>query len=488
MDTRPAAAPISHHLLPMNAAAEKDGMLSVSGVRLDELARTFGTPLFVYDEDHLRARCREALSAWGTGVAYASKAFMCKAMASLVYEEGLRIDVASGGEMYVAVSAGVPPSSLILHGNNKSEQELLKAFEYGVGSIVVDSLDELSRIAKIAPQFRDGQPSRQALMLRINPGIEAHTHEFIKTGQTDSKFGLSVSGSDAMEAVRVIKDMEGVFLSGIHSHIGSQVFNVHHFEEEIRIMVDLAGEIMAIPEMEDRDEFELCIGGGLGVAYLANEKAPSITEWAETVKAAAMSSVISGARNDIPGDGSLRGGKATVDDTSWNDALRNNDGSRDDFDPRIGHSRLRITAEPGRAIAATAGMTVYSVGTVKDIRGVRTYLSVDGGMSDNPRPVLYGSGYEAFVAREVNAERGRAVRVVGEHCESGDVLIADASLPQDVSVGDLLVTPVTGAYGYSMASNYNKVPRPPVVFVSSGNARLVVRGESLDDMCRLDVL
>ena len=438
MDMLANSGPISHHLLPMNAVVEEDGMLSVGGVRLDYLTHTFGTPLFVYDEGHLRNRCREALSAWGTGVAYASKAFMCKAMARLAYDEGMRIDVASGGEMHVAVSAGVPPSRLIFHGNNKSEQELLRAFEYGVGSIVVDSFDELRRIAKIAPQFIDRRASGQALMLRINPGIEAHTHEFVKTGQVDSKFGISISS--IMEAVRAINGMEGVFLSGMHSHIGSQIFNVHHFEEEIRILVDLADDIMAIPKEDGYDEFELCVGGGLGVAYLSDERAPSITEWAETVKAV------------------------------------------------ITPSRLHITAEPGRAIVATAGMTIYSVGTVKDIPGVRTYLSVDGGMSDNPRPVLYGSGYEAFIAREVNAERSRPVRVVGKHCESGDILIADARLPEDVSVDDLLVVPVTGAYGYSMASNYNKVPRPPVVFVSSGDARLVIRGESLDDMCRLDVL
>ena len=485
MDVPVSASPVARHLLPMNAVVEQDGMLSVGGVRIDELARIFGTPLFVYDEEHLRTRCREAMSAWGQGVAYASKAFMCKAMARLAYEEGLRIDVASGGEMHVAVSTGVPPSRLILHGNNKSEQELIKAFEYGVGSIVVDSFDELRRIAKIAPQFGEG--NKQALMLRINPGVEAHTHEFIKTGQTDSKFGLSVFSGDAMDAVRVIEDIEGVFLSGIHSHIGSQVFNVHHFEEQIKIMVDFTTEIMALPGMEDCDEFELCIGGGLGVAYLSNEKAPGITEWAETVRAAMMLDGVSGGGNDPSGDVSLKGGEVADQDVSGDDPSGDDGSSRENIGFSRGHSRLRITAEPGRAIVATAGMTVYSVGTVKDIRGVRTYISVDGGMSDNPRPVLYGSGYEAFIAREVDAERNKVARVVGKHCESGDVLISDAQLPQDISVGDLLVVPVTGAYGYSMASNYNKVPRPPVVFVSSGNARLVVRGESLDDMCRLDV-
>ncbi|MHB8262278.1 MAG: diaminopimelate decarboxylase family protein [Acidimicrobiales bacterium] len=474
-------APIARHLLPDSATVDASGMLRVGGVSIDELASAFGTPLFVYDEEHLRGRCREARQAWGDGVAYASKAFLCKAMARLVHQEGLRLDVSSEGEMHVAIRAGVPPSSLVLHGNNKSDAEIASACSYGVGRIVVDSFDELDRIGRIVPEINAPGKLPQAVMVRINPGIEAHTHEYVKTGQADSKFGFSFDGGDAMEVLRRVIQMKGVELAGLHAHIGSQIFDVEHFEEEVKLLVELSGELAGEiggppgphasgglsgsssgswpPDSEGLfaakvalndgrlgsdgpGEFELCIGGGLGVAYLSSESAPTITGWAKAVMEVARKS---GA------------------------------------DPR-----LRITAEPGRSIVATAGMTIYTVGTIKDIAGIRAYLSVDGGMSDNPRPVLYGSGYEAFLARETGAWRPRRMRIVGKHCESGDVVVADAMLPEDVSVGDLLVTPVTGAYGYSMASNYNKVPRPAVVFVSSGDARVVVKRESLDDMYRLD--
>ncbi len=454
------STPIARHLLPDSATVDADGMLCVGGIRLDELAGSFGTPLFVYDEDHLRARCREARQAWGDGVAYASKAFLCIAMARLVHQEGLRLDVASEGEMHVAIKAGVPPSSLVLHGNNKPDSEIASALSYGVGRIVVDSFDEIHRIDKIISKMNEPGRSPQALMVRINPGIEAHTHEYVRTGQADSKFGFSIDNGDALSAARRIIQMKGVELAGLHAHIGSQIFDVGHFEEEVKLLVGLAGELAGDVGAEmggppgsgsagdlfgagDPGGFELCIGGGLGVAYLSDESAPTISRWAQAVSQVARESG--------------------------------------------GNLRLRITAEPGRAIAAVAGMTLYTVGTVKDIAGIRTYLSVDGGMSDNPRPVLYGSGYEAFLAREAYVERSRRVRIVGKHCESGDIVVADGMVPADVSVGDLLVTPVTGAYGYSMASNYNKVPRPAVVFVSSGNAKVVVRRESLDDVCRLDV-
>ncbi len=394
-----------------------------------DLAEEHGTPLFVYDEAHLRRRCQEAVAAFGEGVAYACKAFLCRAMAGLAHEEGMWLDVATGGEMHVALAAGVPAERLVLHGNNKSVEELSRALRMGVGRIVVDSFDEVERLEGLAGA---GFP-RPRVLVRITPGIEAHTHEYVRTGQEDSKFGFTVSTGMAAEAVRRLRSSGAVDLIGVHAHIGSQVFLLSSFVKAVEVIAEFFVPL-GLPE--------LCLGGGLGVAYVAGEEAPSIEEWARTVREACAAA-------GVP------------------------DGTR-------------ITAEPGRAITATAGLTLYRVGTVKDLPGVRTYVAVDGGMSDNPRPVLYGSGYEAFLPRAAEAERPRMATVVGKHCESGDFVVRDACLPADVAVGDVLATPVTGAYGHSMASNYNKVPRPPVLFVGDGAARVVVRREIYEDLLRLD--
>jgi diaminopimelate decarboxylase len=421
------ADPLPRHLLPDTAEIGPGGRLSIGGIDVVQLAEEHGTPLFVYDEDHLRARCREAVAAFGPGnAAYASKAFLCRAMAALAHEEGMHLDVATGGELHVALAAGVPPPSLVLHGNNKSTDELARARELGV-RIVVDSFDELDRLEALYDA--DGIVAR--VLVRVTPGVEAHTHEYVMTGQVDSKFGLGVASGDTDEALARAAKSPATDLVGVHAHIGSQIFLVRSFEKAVEV---LAGFVRPL------DVQELCLGGGLGVAYVEGEEAPSITEWAQT----------------------LRGACAAAGITA------------------------RVTAEPGRAIVAAAAVTLYRVGTVKDIPGVRTYVSVDGGMSDNPRPVLYGSGYEAFLPRAAGADRPRAVTVVGKHCESGDLVVRDAWVPADLAVGDVLCTPVTGAYGHSMASNYNKVPRPPVVFVSGGQARVVVRRETLDDLLRLD--
>jgi diaminopimelate decarboxylase len=417
---------LPRHLLPDSAAVGRDGRLSVGGVDVLDLAEEHGTPLFVYDEDHLRARCREAVAAFGDGVAYGSKAFLCLAMARLVHEEGMRVDVATGGELHVVLAAGVPPERIVLHGNNKSPEELRRAHELGI-RVVVDSFDELARLQELSEA--DGRPTR--VMVRVTPGVEAHTHEYVMTGQTDSKFGLGVASGAAGRAVEHVRLHPAFELVGIHAHIGSQIFLLRSFEKAIEVLAAF---------VEPLDVGELCLGGGLGVPYVEGEEAPTITEWAGVLHAACASAGIS----------------------------------------------AQVTVEPGRAIVAAAGMTLYRVGTVKDIPGVRTYVSVDGGMSDNPRPVLYGSGYEAFLPRATLAERPRTVTVVGKHCESGDVVVRDAHVPADLAVGDVLCTPVTGAYGHSMASNYNKVPRPPVVFVRQGAARVVVRRETLDDLLRLD--
>ncbi len=421
------AGPLPRYLLPDNAEIV-DGRLHVGGCDVGELADEYGTPLFVYDEQHLRARCREAVAAFPDGVAYATKAFLCRAMARLAFDEGMSLDVATGGELAVALAAGVSADRLVFHGNDKSEKELAEALDAGVGRIVVDSFDEMDRIERLVAS---GLPAPDVLV-RITPGVEAHTHEFVRTGQDDTKFGFTVSAGLADEAVRRAAKSPAMRLRGVHAHIGSQVFRLDSFVEAARIVARMAAPYR--PE-------ELSLGGGLGVPYVEGETAPSITEWAEALLGACREEGV----------------------------------------------EARVTAEPGRAITAAAAVTVYRVGVIKEIPGIRTYVAVDGGMSDNPRPVLYGSGYETFRPTTTDAPRPRRVRVVGKHCESGDVLVPDAWVPDDLAVGDLLATPVTGAYGHSMGSNYNKVLRPPVLFCRDGDARVVVRRETYEDLLRLDV-
>jgi diaminopimelate decarboxylase len=419
---------IRQDLLPDSAAVDSNGRLQIGGCDVLDLAAEYGTPLFVYDEAHLRARCREAVAGFPAGVAYATKAFLCGAMARLAYEEGMDLDVATGGELQVALTAGVPADRLVFHGNNKSPAELDMALTAGVKHVVVDNFDELDRIeAAVAA----GSPPARVL-IRVNPAVEAHTHEYLQTGVADSKFGFALEGGVAARAVARAEQSSAMVFSGIHAHIGSQVYAADSFARTLEVLAGFATAVGA---------GELCIGGGLGVAYVGDEQAPTITEWAETVHSTA-------------GDLGLT---------------------------------ARITAEPGRSIVASGAVTAYSVGVIKPIAGVRTYVAVDGGMSDNPRPVLYGSGYEAFLARSVAASRDYPVRIVGKHCESGDVIVAEAMVPEDIAVGDVLVTPVTGAYGHSMGSNYNMVLRPPVVFVADGKARLVVRREEYADLMRRDL-
>jgi diaminopimelate decarboxylase len=419
------AGPLPRHLLPDNATTDK-GRLAIGGCDALELAAVFGTPLFVYDGEHLRARCREAVAALPGGAVYATKAFHCIAMARLADEEGMLLDVASGGEMHVALAAGVLPDKLVLHGNAKSDEELAAALEVGVGRIVVDSFDEMDRLDRLA----GNRPA--PVLVRITPGVEAHTHRFTATGHDDTKFGFTVSSGAAAVAVERARESPSMELRGLHAHIGSQVFRLESFERAARIVAAVARPF---------DLPELSMGGGLGVPYVEGEKAPGITDWIETIKRAVSDEGLTS----------------------------------------------RVLVEPGRAIVATAAVTLYSVMAMKEIPGIRTYLAVDGGMSDNPRPVLYGSGYETFLPSAVDAPRPRTVTVVGKHCESGDVLVEHGSVPDDISVGDILATPVTGAYGHSMGSTYNKVPRPAVVFCSAGSARLVVRRETNEDLLRLDI-
>ncbi len=422
------ATPLPPHLLPDNATVDADGRLSIGGCDLVELAHDHGTPLFVYDEQHLRARCRAAATQFPGGAAYAAKAFFCLAMARLAHDEGMHVDVATAGELFVALRAGVPGEHLVMHGNNKSSDELRAAVRAGVARIVVDSFDELDRLDALHRETG----TRPRVLLRVTPGVEAHTHEFIATGQDDSKFGFTVSSGLAALAVERARTSASVELVGIHAHIGSQVFRLDSFARSVAVLAEFSRPYQ-LPE--------LSIGGGLGVAYVEGEEAPTIEQWGGAMRRACDDHGIT----------------------------------------------ARISVEPGRSIVASAAVTLYTVGTIKDLPGIRTYLAVDGGMSDNPRPVLYGSGYEAFLPRATRALRTRRVTVVGKHCESGDLLIRDGWVPADTAVGDILATPVTGAYGHSMGSNYQKVLRPAVVFASHGQARFVVRRETLDDLVRFDV-
>lgn len=414
-------------LLPESSATE-DRHLVIGGCRVVDLVEEFGSPLFIYDEQQLIDRCAEAVASFGEGVAYASKAFLCTAMARIAFEAGMCIDVATGGELYVARAAGVPGERIVMHGNNKSDAEITMALVEGVGRIVIDSFDEMDRIERIV---HSGFPAPQVLV-RINPGIAAHTHEYLQTGIADSKFGFPLTDGIAQRAIERASSSDAMRYLGVHAHIGSQVFDVASYRKAMSAIA---------PFLNASGAAEVSIGGGLGVAYVAGEEAPTMTEWATVVREAAAAEGVT----------------------------------------------ARLSAEPGRAIVASAAITAYTVGTIKEIPGVRTYVAVDGGMSDNPRPVLYGSGYEAFLARDVEAERDRAVTIVGKHCESGDFIVKDGALPSGTVVGDIVCTPVTGAYGHSMWSNYNKVLRPAVVFARNGDARTVVERESFEDLLTKDV-
>ncbi len=422
-----SSEPILASLFPDSATLHDTGV-TVGGLELRDLATTYGTPLFVYDEETLRARCREAAGAFDDGVAFASKSFLCGAMARLAFEEGLCVDVATGGELDLVLRSGVPASRIIMHGNNKSRDEIDRAIEVGVHRLVVDNFDEINVLRE-----RVRASTRLNALVRVAPGVEAHTHEYVRTGQEDTKFGFSVATGEARRAIELLQALPGLTLHGVHAHVGSQIFEVVPFRETMAILAEFIRE----------DDFdELCIGGGLGVAYVEGESAPSIKEWAAATRDAALEAGLS--------------------------------------------SQVKILGEPGRSIVAQAGVTIYRVGVVKPVTQ-RIYMAVDGGMSDNPRPVLYGSGYEAFDVDRPLAARPQVVRLVGKHCESGDVLVDEAFLPAETGVGSLVATPVTGAYGYSMASNYNRVPRPAVVVVRDGVAREVLRRETFEDLARLEV-
>lgn len=426
------SCPIDLGLLPESATVA-GGRLRVAGADVAELADRFGTPTYVYDEGELRSRCGAYRDAFGPGgAAYASKAFLCLAMARVVDEVGLDLDVATGGELHVAQRAQFPMTRVVFHGNNKSDDELRRALELGVGRIVVDSFDELDRLDRLAAGAHATR-----LVVRVTPGVEAHTHEYVETGIEESKFGFGVGNGFARRAVQRVIDGPFAF-GGVHCHIGSQIASLDAFDRASAIVAGFVAEVARATGVLAP---EVSLGGGLGVAYVGGDAFPTVAEYTRRLRDA------------------------------WQRACA-----------EVGIEAPRITVEPGRSVAARAGMTLYRVGTIKEIPGVRTYVAVDGGISDNPRPALYGARYEAFLATRTDARREREVSIAGKHCEQGDVLIPDAHLPEEVAVGDVLVVPVTGAYGHAMASNYNRVPRPAVVFLRDGEAREVVRRETFDDL------
>jgi diaminopimelate decarboxylase len=422
-------------ILPDGAGPNANGHLVVGGCDVVDLAERFGTPLVVMDRATFEARARAFGGAVGAEhVYYAGKSFLCVAVCELLKDLGLGLDVCTGGELATALAAGFPAERILFHGNNKSLAELEMARDAGVGRVVVDSFDEMDRIAEAGLRTR--------LLIRITPGVEAHTHEFVQTGQEDSKFGFTLADDVARDAVKKAMEVPGCKLVGLHAHIGSQIFEMAAFE--------LAARRVAAFAASARDDLgleveELNLGGGLGIAHTIDEMTPAPGPSVDRIRRAVESEF---AAQSL--------------------------------------SAPALYVEPGRAIVGSTAVTVYRVGTVKKIPGVRTYVSVDGGMSDNIRPALYGARYEAFLANRMESPAGPRVTVSGKHCESGDVLIKDVHLPDDVAPGDLLCIPATGAYTYSMANNYNHVPRPAVVLVSNGTATEIVVRETHQDLIRLD--
>jgi diaminopimelate decarboxylase len=427
-------------VLPPSAATTPDGHLSIGGCDLVDLAARYGTPVVVYDEGALRATARAYLTAFrahapDAEVIYASKAYYGLAMLRLALEEGLSVDVATGGELEAALRAGFPPGRIHMHGNNKDATEIARAVELGLATVIVDSFDEIAQLDRLAR----ARGARQRVTVRVTPGVKPSTHSFIATGQLDSKFGFSIEGGAAERAVAVCREAQGIELVGLHSHIGSQIFELASYRAAIAAVADFAADVGA------DDLTTVNAGGGLGIAYTQADRPPSIEHYADVVM------------ESIAGE--------------WR---------------RVGLAMPRVQVEPGRSMVGRAGVTVYRVGTVKDIPGVRTYVAVDGGMSDLLRPMLYGAVYEPLLANRADEEATTTVRIVGKHCESGDVLVADAALPE-ARIDDIVCIPATGAYGLSMASNYNGVTRPAVVFVDGGEARLVTRRESYDDLFAREV-
>jgi diaminopimelate decarboxylase len=434
---------------PRNIARDEAGVAGVAGVPLTDLAQEYGTPLFVIDEDDFRSRCREIASAFGGGhnVHYAAKAFLCSEIARWIDEEGLSLDVCTGGELAVALNADFPPERITFHGNNKSVAELTAAMKVGVGHIVLDSMTEIERLDAIAAEAGVVQD----VFVRLTVGVEAHTHEFISTAHEDQKFGLSVASGAAMAAVGRVFATDHLRLVGLHSHIGSQIFDVAGFELAAHRVIGLLHEVVDEFGVDKTAQITTVdLGGGLGISYLAADDPPPMAELA-----AKLSAVVS-----------------------------NESGA-------VGLPTPRLVVEPGRAIAGPGTITLYEVGTVKDVdvsaTANRRYVSVDGGMSDNIRTALYDAQYDARLVSRISDAPAALARIVGKHCETGDIVVRDAWVPGDLRPGDLLGVAATGAYCYSLSSRYNMIGRPAVVAVRAGRSRLILRRETVDDLLSLEV-
>jgi diaminopimelate decarboxylase len=441
-------AVIPSNVYPGTTSRTAEGVVTIGGVGVDELAQRHGTPLFVYDEDDFRTRCTAMAQAFGRygKVHYASKAFLSVEVARWVEQEGLSLDVCTGGELAVALHAGFPPERIAMHGNNKSADELTAAVTAGVGHVVLDSLVEIERLNAIAEQH--GRVVD--VLVRVTPGVNAHTHEFISTAHEDQKFGFSISGGKAIEAVRAVFATQHLRLVGLHSHIGSQIFDLDGFEIAAHRVIGLLGDVVSEFGRRAEQLSIIDLGGGLGISYVPGDDPLPVSALAD-----ALADIV--ARESAA----------------------------------LGLPVPTLAVEPGRAIAGPPGVTLYRVGTIKDVEldggGVRRYVSVDGGMSDNIRGALYDAEYDVRLASRVSTVDGVLSRVVGKHCETGDIVIRDCWLPGDLQTGDLLIVGATGAYCYSMSSRYNMVMRPAVVAVRDGQSREILRRETVADLLSLEV-
>lgn len=423
----------------------KDNVLHIGGVNTLDLVKKYKTPLYVFDEELIRNKCREYIKSFkvkenGNKVAYAGKAFLTKYMCKIVCEEGLCLDVVSGGELYTAYKAGMPMENILFHGNNKTVDEVKLGIELGVGRFVVDNFYELDLIEKFCLENN----KTQKIYFRVTPGIDAHTHKYIRTGQIDSKFGFALINGDFYKAVEKVKQYKNIELVGIHAHIGSQIFEIKPFLDEVEIMLKLLKEVNE--NNDDINLTEVDLGGGIGVYYTEEDKPKTISEFCEAIINKA-----------------------------------------DEVCKELNIKRPTLLIEPGRSLVANAGSTIYTVGSIKEIKNVRTYVSVDGGMTDNIRPSLYQADYECGIVNKINKTgHNHKVTIAGKCCESGDILISDTEIG-DINSGDILITTTTGAYGYSMASNYNKIPKNPVVFVQNGEDKLACKRQSYEDLLALEV-
>jgi len=418
--------------------------LEIGGCDTVELVKEFGTPLYVMDENYIRENCRSYLNSMrslheNSEVIYAGKAFLTMEMCRIIEEEGLCLDVVSGGELYTAIKAQFPAKKIYFHGNNKSYDELKMAIEYGVGRIIVDNFYELELIRDLTKKY----PGKKIkILLRLTPGIEAHTHDYIKTGQFDSKFGFGMENGHALMAVENALSIKGLKLMGFHCHIGSQIFEDEPFKDAAKVMIEFANAIYKKYGIITK---EIDFGGGFGIKYLESDKPLAVKGYIQTLVSSVKASC---KKHNLP--------------------------------------IPKILIEPGRAIVGEAGTTLYTIGAIKNIPGVRKYVSVDGGMSDNIRPALYGAKYSAVIANKANSPKEEKVSIAGKCCESGDMLIWDIDLPK-IEPGDILAVFSTGAYHYSMASNYNMIPKPAVVFVKNNTARLIVRRQTYEDLLSNEV-